>query len=556
MAELKDVLHTKNIRSSIKDFAEGKGYTYEEFDYTLLGLQTYFKTSEHQAFVKFHDAYKKEYSSKEKLLNSNARFLQLYKIKIHSKKDKKINLVYRIEEGEFITHPMMVISPDSNLPLDEVDEKTMLKLLYAELNTIKAKEKLLVNVFSECMVKDLRAFVKKIYANGFTSEETILLCEGIDPEISEPSKVINHYIDKGKQQKVTEVEDSELIITYVKPIYGKSGLNAKGQIIDHGKTNNLAKIEYKIDLESITVQESKTEVRYYSRKKGFVSILKNVLSISNKIVLDRLKRVEGKVTKKEENEVSVVISQNDVTKDSVGEGVELVSESVHITGHMGAKSHIEAKDVVIEGATHNEAFVTAKHAKINRHKGTLRCHTAEINSLEGGTVYATNVKINAALGGQVCAENVTIKSLKHNIKVFASKSITIERISGEDNHFVIDYRKLPVLQSKLQYLTQEHEEIVDKYQDALKHHPTKVAAFKKELVDKEKEIDDIKLCHYNAVVTIMAPVNGLNTIEFVIAEKQTSLIYRTKEAKTFEPFSIRQADDKLILDPVGVELSI
>ena len=556
MAELKDVLHTKNIKSSIKDFAEGKGYTYEEFDYTLLGLQTYFKTSEHQAFVKFHDAYKKEYSSKEKLLNSNARFLQLYKIKIHSKKDKKVNLVYRIEEGEFITHPMMVISPDSNLPLDEVDEKTMLKLLYAEINTIKAKEKLLVNVFSECMVKDLRAFVKKIYTNGFTSEETILLCEGIDPEISEPSKVINHYIDKGKKQKVTEVEDSELIITYVKPIYGKSGLNAKGQIIDHGKTNNLAKIEYKIDLESITVQESKTEVRYYSRKKGFVSILKNVLSISNKIVLDRLKRVEGKVTKKEENEVSVVISQNDVTKDSVGEGVELVSESVHITGHMGAKSHIEAKDVVIEGATHNEAFVTAKHAKINRHKGTLRCHTAEINSLEGGTVYATNVKINAALGGQVCAENVTIKSLKHNLKVFASKSITIERISGEDNHFVIDYRKLPILQSKLQYLTQEHEEIVDKYQDALKHHPTKVAAFKKELVDKEKEIDDIKLCHYNAVVTIMAPVNGLNTIEFVIAEKQTSLIYRTKEAKTFEPFSIRQADDKLILDPVGVELSI
>ena len=556
MAELKDVLHTKNIKSSIKDFAEGKGYTYEEFDYTLLGLQTYFKTSEHQAFVKFHDAYKKEYSSKEVLLKSKARFLQLYKIKIHSKKDKKVNLVYRIEEGEFITHPMMVISPDSNLPLDEVDEKTMLKLLYAELNTIKAKEKLLVNVFSECMVKDLRAFVKKIYANGFTSEETILLCEGIDPEISEPSKVINHYIDKGKKQKVTEVEDSELIITYVKPIYGKSGLNAKGQIIDHGKTNNLAKIEYKIDLESITVQESKTEVRYYSRKKGFVSILKNVLSISNKIVLDRLKRVEGKVTKKEENEVSVVISQNDVTKDSVGEGVELVSESVHITGHMGAKSHIEAKDVVIEGATHNEAFVTAKHAKINRHKGTLRCHTAEINSLEGGTVYATNVKINAALGGQVCAENVTIKSLKHNLKVFASKSITIERISGEDNHFVIDYRKLPILQSKLQYLTQEHEEIVDKYQDALKHHPTKVAAFKKELVDKEKEIDDIKLCHYNAVVTIMAPVNGLNTIEFVIAEKQTSLIYRTKEAKTFEPFSIRQADDKLILDPVGVELSI
>ncbi len=556
MAVDKTIVFTKNPLASVKEYATEHGYTYAKLDYTLLGLQTYFKTCHHQAFVKFHDAYKREYSSTEKLIKDNARFLQIYKIKIHAKKKRNIHLVYRIERGEFNTYPIMLISPESTLPLLELDEQEMLKRLYSEINKIKSKYKMMVNLFSECMVRDLRSFVKKIYEHGFSQEESILLFEGIDPEISEPSRVINHYIEKHTDEKVTEVEPSELIITYIKPKYGKAGLNALGHRIDHGRTNNLAKIEYQIDHATILVQDDETEVRYYSRKRGFVSTLNNKLTISNKIVLEGIKRVEGKVTKKEENEVAIVISQNDVTRDGIGEGVELVSESIHITGHMGAKSKIEAKDVQIEGATHNQAFVTAKSAKINRHKGTLRCHKAEINSLEGGTVYATHVTINTALGGHVCAEHVTIRSLKHNLKVFASKSITVERILGEDNHFVIDYRKLPVLQSKLHYLNEERDEIAWNYEDAKKHSPEKLEELKKALEKKESEINEIKQCHYDAVITIMSPIDGLNTIEFAIPEKQTSLIYRTKEAKAFGPFSIRQNEDKLILEPVGVEITL
>ncbi len=554
MAASKEVVHTKSPLTAVKEYAAEHGYPYEKLDYTLLGLQTYFKTCHHQTFVKFHEGYKDEYSSADKLVKDSARFLQIYKIKIHPKQKKRLHLVYRIEKGEFATYPIMIISTDSSLPLLEVDEKEMLKLLYSELNKIKSKHKMMINLFSSCMLKDLRAFVKDIYQNGFTHDASILLFEGIDPDVSKPSKVINHYLDKSQGQKVNEVEDSELIITYVKPIYGKAGLNAYGHRIDHGSTNNLARIEYQIDTATINVQESAKEIKYYSKKRGFVSTLKNKLSISNKIVLENIKRVEGKVTEKEENEVAVVISQTDVTRDGVGEGVELISESIHITGHMGAKSSVEAKDVQVEGATHNQAFVTAKNAKINRHKGTLRCHRAEINSLEGGTVYATHAKINTALGGQVYADHVTIKTLKHNLKVFASKSITIERILGEDNHFVIDYRKLPVLQSKLQYLSEERDEISWNYQEAIKYSRDNQESLKAELQKKEAEINEIKLCHYNAVITIMAPVDGLNTIEFAIPEKQTSLIYRTKEAKTYEPFSLRQTEEKLVLEPVGVEI--
>lgn len=554
MAIKETTINTKSIVNSLEEYAEKINVSPEKLDFTLLGLQSYFKTCHLDSFVKFHDDYKKEYSTPAKIINDYARFIQMYKIKIHEKTEQNFHLEYRIEFGEFSTYPILIISTDSLLPINDLNEKEMLKLLYTECNKIKAKHKMLVNLFSACLVKDLKSFVAKIYKDGFSSEESILLFEGIDPVVSQPSMVVNHFQKKG--QKVAEVEDSEVVITYIKPIYGEPGLNAMGQRIAHGGSSNLAKIEYQIDTQNIRVQENQTQIQYYSKKRGFVSTLNNILTISNKIVVENIKRVEQKLTKKEENKVAIVISQTDVTRDGIGEGVELVSESVHITGHMGAKSSIEAKDVLIDGATHNHSFVTSKNAKINRHKGTLRCHKAEINSLEGGTVYATNVTINAALGGQVCAEHVTIKTLKHNLKVFATKSITIERILGEDNHFIIDYRKLPVVQSKLQFLNEELEEAKWKYEDAKKHSTEKLPSLKDVVDAKEQAIKEIKFSHLDAVITIMAPVDGLNTIEFAVPDKQTSLIYRTKEAKTFEPFYLRQNDNKLILEPVDIHIEL
>ena len=550
------VISTKNIQRTLKEFATEHHYKLSSLGFTLLGVQTYFKNYQNKSFVKFHDNYKEEYKNQDKLIDDHVEFIQLYKIKLHAKKEKELKLSYSLEKGEFSTYPMMVIHPDSELPIAQHSEMEMLKLLFNEINEIKASNKMMVNTFSSCMVKDLKAFVAKVYAQGFTQSSSILLFEGIDPEISEPSKVIYHYKEKSTKEKVVEVESAELVITYEKPIYGKAGLNAFGQRIFQGDVKNVAKLEYEIDKESIRVQESPTDIKYYSKKRGFVSVLNNTLSISNKIVVENIRRSEAKLTKKEENEVSVIISQTDVTRDGIGEGVELKSENVHVTGHMGAKSNIEAKSVIIDGATHHDAFVTARTAKINRHKGTLRCHKAEITSLEGGTIYATHVSVTAALGGTICAEHVTIKSLKHNLKVFASKSITVERILGEDNHFVIDYRKLPVLQSKLQFLVDEADELKWKYEDALKHSVEKRPAIKDELEKKNQEIEDIKLSHYSAVITIMAPINGLNTIEFAIAEKQSSLIYRTKVAKSFEPFSLRKTDDKVILEPVNISLDL
>ncbi len=229
MATSDNIIHSKNISLSLNEYAQRHQCPVTSLDFDLLGLQTYFKTCHLDSFVKFHDDYKKEYTSSPKIIKDHARFIQIYKIHIHPKKPQDIELVYRLEMGEFSTHPILVLSTESTLPLNKYKEQEMLKKLYNELNKIKASNKILVNLFSSCMVNDLKAFVQKIYKDGFNKEESILLFEGISPQVSQPSKVINHYRDKVKNQKVSEVEDSELIITYVKPIYGEAGLNAMGQ---------------------------------------------------------------------------------------------------------------------------------------------------------------------------------------------------------------------------------------------------------------------------------------------------------------------------------------
>ena len=196
MAE-NSIVYTKNVPLALKAYAEKHHFPVDRLDFTLIGIQSYFKSCHHEAFVKFHDDYKREYASSEKIIKDNVRFIQMNKIRIHPKKKedptsaKNISLLYRLELGEFSTYPILVLSPESRLPLAELTEQEMLKLLYTELNKIKAQNRILINLFSSCMVKDLKDFITRLYRDGFTQEESILLFEGIDPEISEPSKVIN-----------------------------------------------------------------------------------------------------------------------------------------------------------------------------------------------------------------------------------------------------------------------------------------------------------------------------------------------------------------------------
>jgi hypothetical protein len=274
--------------------------------------------------------------------------------------------------------------------------------------------------------------------------------------------------------------------------------------------------------------------------------------IDNKIRMRNLTRVQDSVAKKEDNNIEVIIAQSDSSVDSVGEGVELTSETIHITGHIGAKSTIKAVKLRIDGATHKDSYQEAKFAEINRHKGKLRCHSAKIKLLEGGEIHATNVEIDSSLSGTVYAENVTIGHVKSNLKVYASNSIKIKRVSGEDNLFKIDYQAIPTLMSKYNFISQEIEELKYKLESTKKHTPAKIPVIKDKIKELKEQQNKIVNGVKNANITITEPLRGLNTITFKI-DNENELSFKT-DAKAYDSFYLVESDDAITLHPTDKKI--
>jgi hypothetical protein len=488
------------------------------------------------------------------VINEHIEFEQIYNIspKIVSKRELKLN--YSIDFGEYASHPKIVIHHDSAIPYQSYKPQELYTLITSEINKIKAENSILLNLFDEAMTKNLKGFVNHIYAGKFIKRIRLPLFDGIEPEITGESRLILYFQENHKNNQVIEVEEGELLIEFVKPIYGKNGLNAHGKEITSGFSNNKYDLQAEIDNESIEIIDEARKKLYKSKKKGYVIYNQMSLSVSNKINMSSLSRNNDSVASEENNNIEVLISQNDTDRDSVGEGVALKSETIHITGHVGGKSILEAINLKIDGATHKDSTQFAKFANINRHKGKLRCHEAKITLLEGGEVHATNVNIEASLGGVIYAKDVIIGHVKNNLKVYASNSITIKLISGEDNVLKINYKEVPILISKLNLIKNDYSELKYHLEEANRHNKEQVPILEDKIRKLKKEDEDIRNSVIEAKITIEKPLRGLNTIIFTIDENN-EFIFKT-EAVAYEPFLLKIDEDKITLLPTHKTIAI
>ena len=547
-------LKTKNIQESLKLYALENSVPVEECGFVINAIANYIKTTAHESFVLFNENINEHYKDKEKILNEHVEFQQIYTITISHKPKQIIKLDYTLELGKFVTHPNIILKPSSNIPYKKYKAKDIFLLLVKEINKIKAKNKLLINIFDTAMIHKLKLFTKHLYAGKFTKNIRIPLFEGIEPEFTRESKLILHFKKKEKKEGIIEVEAGEVLVEYIKPIYGKNGLNAYGKSIRSGIINKSDDFQGIIDTKSIKIVEDDDKKLYISKVKGYVYFSNNKLAVENKVKMQKLSRVQGSLTEDEDNNIEVVVAQNDTTKDSIGEGVKLTSETIHITGHIGAKSVLEALQLQVDGATHQDSTQFAKYAKINRHKGLLRCHDAKITLLEGGEVHATNANIETCLGGSIYAKDVTIGHIKNNLKVYASNSITVRLVSGEDNTFTISPKEVPVVSSHIEYLHKDIAEVKEEIEDVSKHSPQKVPELKAKIDILKKELYDINHSIEKAKITIQEPLKGLNTIIFKL-NNGDEIIYKT-QAIAYEPFYLEFKEDLIILHPINKTISL
>lgn len=549
-------IKTKDIKEEMSNFASENLTPLNECDFEIQEISTYIKTSSDEGFRLFNEDIYEHYKDEKTILNHRLELKQVYTILPTIPTEVTLKLNYTLELSEHKSHPKIILFPDSHILYKTRKPSETYWLLVKEINKIKAKNNILIGVFDKSMLNTLKAFTKHLYEDKFVKKVRLPLFDGIEPSVAKAGKLIFWFEQKDllKKQKVIEVEANEVLIEYKKPHFAKSGFNAFGEHIDSSYTSNLDDLQIPIDEESIYIEEDENKKFYKSKCKGFVFLSEKLFSVNNKLKMDKLSRVESSIAKHEDNNIEVLVSQSDTTKDSIGEGVELKSETIHVNGHIGANSVLEALNLRIDGATHKDSKQFAKNAKINRHKGSLRCHEAKIALLEGGTVNATNVEIEACLGGTIYAQNVKIGHVKNNLKVYASESIEINLVSGEDNLFKINYKDIPILNSKVNLLNRDIDKLKDKIEDAKRNDISKVQEIQNKILSIREEITNIQDSALRAKITIHQPLRGLNSIIFTLANAQ-ELVYKT-EARSYKPFYLSVDDNIITLEPVNKSISL
>lgn len=549
-----EAVKTKSIQSALNEFAQAHDVDVSACDFTIRRTETYIKDNSDSEFKILNRDVNTEYDDKSRLLNEHVQLQQIYHIDIELTSSKMIELIYDIERDDYSSSPKITISPRSTIPYKTHKPQELFNLLSTEVDKIKAQNEILINIFDESMIKNLKALTKYIYAGKFVKKVRIPLFEGIAPEITRESKLLLHFKESETNNQVREVDEGELLIEYIKPIFGSNGFNSKGEIVSSGFANNNDDLLANVDAKSIDILEDKNKKQYRSKVRGFVHYDERELRVDNKVKLSKLSRNHDSLAKQEENNIEVTISQNDTNKDSVGEGVELTSETIHVTGHVGANSIIESINLQIDGATHQESSQFAKYAKINRHKGTLRCHNAKISLLEGGEVNATHVDVDTALGGTIYAQDVVIGHVKNNLKVYASNSITIRLISGEDNVLKINYRDIPILNSKIELIEDDISDLKYDLDEARRHNKAQVPIIKEKIQEYKTQQHSIKNSVKTAKITIEKPLIGLNIIIFTLDE-ENEIIFKT-DATSYQPFYLEVNENKVTLLPVNKSITL
>ena len=546
---------TRNIDSLLKEFASDTFTPLDSCDFKLLGTVTYIKYPNEESFTKIPDELYKQYSHDiNDVTKDKVNINQIYKIELFVAHECTVKLEYQIIFDNFSTHPKLIILPSSHIPYKMMQPKELYPLLVNELNKIKAKNRILINFHHKQMLDDLKKFIRHLYAGNFTKPVKILLFEGIEPELSMQSSIDMVFKNKtSPNHQLIEVDQDELILEYRKPIFGSNGFNCYGKQVEHGELDTKS-FDLEIDDESIYTEEKDNRLLLKSRKKGYVDYNDGRIAVSNVVKVNKINRVQSKITDDEDNDIEIVVAQNDITKDSVGEGTEIISERIHINGHTGSKSLLEATDLVIEGATHQDSNIFAKNAKVNRHKGTLRCNRAEVKLLEGGKIHATYAEVGTCLGGSIYAKDVVIDHVKNNVTVYASNSITIRLVSGEDNNFTIDYHKIPVVTSQISLIDADIDDLKFRLEDALKDSNKDVSSIENEIKALKHEKEQIINSSLKATIFIKNALHGLNVIKFALPNNQ-EILYKT-EAKQYDKFYIELDEDKVTLHPVGIKKEI
>ena len=260
------------------------------------------------------------------------------------------------------------------------------------------------------------------------------------------------------------VNKEELIARYHKPRMGQSGRNIYGEFV------RVQDAPPPLPLPQFNPQEVRLEEggeagescsEFYALIDAFVRVGEDSIVFFTQREFESVEALAvppllGGI----ERNIALKISTTDPTKDAISSGVILEATSITIHGNVGANVFLRAKELIVQGQTHQSAELHALQASITTHKGYLAANNAQIKNLETGTIESQILNIEKSLGGNIFAQNLTIKTLSGNNKITLSSQLHVESIEGNDNVLTLSANACCETKAKMQALESKREMIV------------------------------------------------------------------------------------------------
>ena len=239
-------------------------------------------------------------------------------------------------------------------------------------------------------------------------------------------------------------------------------------------------------------------------------------------------------------------------KNNLLNGEELSAENLHIKEDVESNSIIEAIHLQIDGITYNDSIQFARNAKIGTHRGTLRCHNAHIAILDGGEVHATTADIKSAISGTVYAQDVIIDKAFNDLEIIVANSITINQVDGSHNSFKINYKDVPIINSKIDLIQDDIENLDVSLKEAQKHNLSQVSIIEEKIKDFKKELETIRNSTNVAKITIKKTIKEENEIIFEL-DNGEFISFITQDS-TYSPFHLEFKNNEIFLKPINKKL--
>ena len=233
---------------------------------------------------------------------------------------------------------------------------------------------------------------------------------------------------------------------------------------------------------------------------------------------------------------------------------EIIAEDLNVFGNVYEESIVDTHKLFVKGIVYANSTQFTKYAEIHEHRGVLRCHKAHIEILNGGEIHASSVTIDKCVNGSIYAQNIKIKNVESGVHLYASHSITIESLNGTNNNFHIDYRRVPIIVSKLELIQEDIQELNFLLQKAKENHSTTQKDIENEIDRLQKEFESIENSCKIAKISIDEISNIGNIISFTIDDDNT-INYKTTNS-IYDSFYLEFNDNQVTLHPTQKTITL